>query len=62
MNEKGGCIVRAILAGLGILILLAAAFDVTTVSDNQMIFLALACFVIAWVVKKIGKAGSTCCK
>ena len=65
MEEKtvGTKIVRAVLWGLGIVLLLAAAFDVTYVPDNQMIFLALACFVISCVVKRIAKAGGgSCCK
>ena len=52
---------RAVLWGAGILILLAAAFDVTSVSDNLMIFLSLACFVISTVIKRIAKEGA-CCK
>jgi len=54
--------VRAVLWGLGILLLLAAAFDVVPVADNTMIFLALACFIISAVVKKANKEGSSCCK
>ncbi|MFA5177533.1 MAG: hypothetical protein WC440_05255 [Candidatus Omnitrophota bacterium] len=62
MNEKPAGIMRAVLWGLGILLLLAAAFDVTTVPDNQMIFLALACFVVSCVVKRIAGSGGACCK
>ncbi len=62
MESKAICIGRAILWGLGILLLLAAAFDVTTVGDNTMIFLALACFVISAVIKRIVKAGVYSCK
>lgn len=54
--------VRAVLWGLAILLLLAAAFDVTPVADNQMIFLALACFVVSAVIKRVAKNGSACCK
>ena len=51
----------SVLWGAGIILLLAAAFDVTPVSDNMMIFLALACFVVSGAVKRICKAGG-CCK
>ena len=61
MDNKAANTLRAVLWGAGILLLLAAAFDVTSVSDNMMIFLALACFVVSGVVKRICKAGS-CCK
>ncbi|MDD5155547.1 MAG: hypothetical protein PHF11_03575 [Candidatus Omnitrophica bacterium] len=63
MESKGVCAVRAILKGLGILLLLGAAFDVLPITDNFAIFLALACFVISWVVRGIAKSGgSACCK
>ena len=62
MNGKGVGVVRAVLWGLGILLLLAAAFDVTMIPDNTMIFWALACFVVSCVVKRIAKSGGTCCK
>jgi len=61
MDSKAVGVVRAILWGLGIILLLAAAFDVTAVADNTMIFLALACFVVSGVIKRITKAGG-CCK
>jgi len=63
MNNKGRCIVGTVLITAGILLLLAAAFDVLPVSDNVIIFVALACFIIAGAAKKIMKGGSgTCCK
>jgi hypothetical protein len=43
------------------LLLLAAAFDVTPVADNLIIFWALGCFVVSAVIKRIAKA-SSCCK
>jgi len=51
-----------ILTGAGILLLLAAAFDVLPLSDNLVIFIALACFVVSAVIKKISKGTSSCCK
>lgn len=61
MENKAVSTTRAILWGAGILLLLAAAFDVTPVADNLMIFLALGCFVVSGVVKRIAKSGG-CCK
>lgn len=62
MENKNVCICSPILCGAGILLLLAAAFDVLPLSDNFVIFLALACFVISGVIKKIAKGTSACCK
>lgn len=62
MENKNTCMCNAILNGLGILLLLAAAFDVLPLSDNLVIFLALACFIISAVIKKIAKGTSNCCK
>lgn len=61
MENKATCVVNAILWGAGILLLLAAAFDVLPIADNLAIFLALACFIINSVIKKIAKS-SGCCK
>ncbi|MBU0548311.1 MAG: hypothetical protein KJ710_04590 [Candidatus Omnitrophica bacterium] len=62
MESKNICVCNAILNGSGILLLLAAAFDVLPLSDNLVIFLALACFIISAVIKKITKSTSSCCK
>lgn len=61
MNKKVLSVVNPVLGGLGVLILLAAAFDVTSINDNLMIFLALTCFVVSSVIKRIAK-GASCCK
>ncbi|MFA5114827.1 MAG: hypothetical protein WC469_02020 [Candidatus Omnitrophota bacterium] len=61
MGNKAIGVGSAILWGIGILLLLAAAFDVLPISDNEAIFLAIACFIIMMVVKRIGRAGG-CCK
>ena len=61
MENKTTCVVNAILWGAGILMLLAAAFDILPITDNLAIFLALACFIINSVIKKIAKS-SGCCK
>ncbi|MDD5281822.1 MAG: hypothetical protein PHC37_04190 [Candidatus Omnitrophica bacterium] len=62
MEPKNTCICTTILTGAGILLLLAAAFDVLPLTDNLVIFLALACFIISAIIKKIGKGTSSCCK
>lgn len=62
MENKKTCACTAILNGVGIMLLLAAAFDVLPLSDNLVIFLALVCFIISGIIKKIGKGTSSCCK
>ncbi|MDD5562007.1 MAG: hypothetical protein PHT50_07795 [Candidatus Omnitrophica bacterium] len=62
MENKNTCICIPILTGVGILLLLAAAFDVLPLSDNLVIFIALACFIISAIMKKIVKGTSSCCK
>jgi hypothetical protein len=62
MENKNTCMCNAILTGIGILLLLAAAFDILPLTDNLVIFLALACFIVSAVIKKISKGTSSCCK
>lgn len=62
MENKNTCMCNAILNGVGILLLLAAAFNVLPLSDNLVIFLAIACFIISAIIKKITKGSSSCCK
>jgi hypothetical protein len=62
MENKNTCVINSILWGAGILLLLAAAFDVLPLADNLVIFLALACFIIGAVIKRIAKGTSSCCK
>jgi len=62
MENKNLCIINTILWGAGVLLLLAAAFDVLPISDNKIIFLALACFILNVVIKRIAKSTSSCCK
>ena len=61
MENKNTCMCNTVLNGVGILLLLAAAFDVLPLSDNRVIFLALACFIISAIIKKVTK-GTSCCK
>lgn len=62
MDNKKTCVINSVLWGVGILLLLAAAFDVLPIADNLAIFLALACFIINAVIKRIAKGASSCCK
>lgn len=62
MENKSTCIVSIVLNTAGILLLVAAAFDILPLADNQAIFIAVACFVIGAAAKKIIKGGSGCCK
>jgi len=62
MENKNTCVCHAILCGAGILLLLAAAFDVLPLKDNLVIFIALACFIISGIIKKVTKSSSSCCK
>ena len=62
MENKNTCVITTILWAVGLLLLMAAAFDILPISDNKIIFFAIACFILIGVVKKIGKAGGgSCC-
>lgn len=65
MANKQAYVVNTILRGVVILLLLAAAFDVLPWADNLVIFVAVALFVVSWMVSRIAKTtqgGGTCCK
>ncbi len=62
MENKSTCMCSPILCGAGVLLLLAAAFDVLPLADNLVIFIALACFIVSGIIKKISKGASSCCK
>ena len=59
MSIKAADTVRTVLRAVAIILLLAAAFDITHISDNLLIFLALGCFMISGVIK-ISKEGGCC--
>jgi hypothetical protein len=61
MEGKGTCIITTVLWVAGLLLLIAGAFDVLPVSDNKVMFAAIACFIIGGAIKRIAKGGS-CCK
>lgn len=60
MESKATNMVPVILSGVGILLLLASAFDLVPTMDNVLIFLGIACFIIVGIIKKIKPGG--CCK
>jgi len=60
MENKNVNIISSVLWCLGILLLLAGAFDVLPIEDNKVMFIGIACFIIAGMIKKISKGG--CCK
>ena len=60
MGNKNMCMCGSILMGAGILLLLA--FDVLPISDNRVLFIAIACFIVSGIIKKIAKGTSSCCK
>jgi hypothetical protein len=62
MENKNTCMCNVILNGVGVLLLLAAAFDILPLSDNLVIFLAIVCFIISGIIKKITKGAGSCCK
>jgi len=62
MEGKNTCVMNTVLWVAGLLLLLAAAFDVLPMQDNQVIFLAIACFIIAAALKKFNKDKGSCCK
>jgi len=62
---KSACICNTILRGVAIILLLASAFDVLPWADNLVIFVAVALFIVSWMVSKIAKSSAgtgTCCK
>jgi len=61
MESKAVCVITTLLWLVGLLLLLAAAFDALPYSDNKVIFVAIACFIIGGAIKRIAKGGS-CCK
>jgi hypothetical protein len=62
MENKNSCMCNTVLNALGVLLLLAAAFDILPLSDNFVIFCALACFIVSAAIKKISKGAGSCCK
>jgi hypothetical protein len=55
MEEKKLKMITAPLMGTGIILILMSGFDIIPAWDNVLIFLGIACFIVAWVVKKMAK-------
>ncbi len=55
MDEKQVKLITAPLIGTGIILIMMSAFDVIPAWDNVLIFIGIACFIVAGVVKKIAK-------
>ena len=55
MDEKRIKLITAPLTGTGILLILMSAFDIVPAWDNVLIFLGIACFIVAGVIKKLTK-------
>jgi len=53
-NNPAG-IAAVILGGAGVVILLAGVFRILPIAANALVLMALACFTIAVVIKRIGK-------
>jgi hypothetical protein len=60
VEEKNICIPSKVLFVVGILLLLASAFDLLPAHDNLLVFLGIACFIVGGVIKKTSKG--SCCK
>ncbi|MFH1593272.1 MAG: hypothetical protein ABID09_01075 [Candidatus Omnitrophota bacterium] len=60
MKNKTVNAMSPILCGIGILLFLAAAFDILPAQDNLLVFLGIACFIISGIIKKI--SNGSCCK
>ncbi len=55
MNEKKIKLITAPLIGTGIILILMSAFDIVPAWNNVLIFIGIACFIVAGVIKKVVK-------
>ena len=46
-------VVDSVLLGVGLLLLLASAFDVAPHMDNVLVYLGIACFIIAAAIRRM---------
>lgn len=60
MSDRTARMISVVLTGAGILFLLAAAFGIAPFLNHSFLFAALACLIIAAVVRKINKTGCGC--
>ena len=56
MDEKRLKMITAPLIGMGLILIMMSAFDIIPAWDNVLIFLGLACFIVAGVVTKVAKS------
>ena len=55
MDEKTIKLITAPLMGTGIILILMSGFDIIPAWDNVLVFLGIACFIVAGVVRKVGR-------
>jgi hypothetical protein len=55
MDEKKVKLITTPLAGTGVILILMSAFDVIPKWDNVLIFLGIACFIVAGIINKLAK-------
>ncbi len=55
MSRKFADMISTVLTSTGILILMAMAFDLFDTNDNVMLFVGVACFIIAGLVRSIAR-------
>ncbi len=55
MDAKKLKMITAPLTGTGIILIMMSAFDVIPAWDNVLIFIGIACFIVAGVIKKLAK-------
>jgi len=55
MDDKKVTVITTILGAIGVILLLMSAFDIIPSLDNVLIFVALVCFILVGVVKKLVK-------
>lgn len=53
MKDKSKNMVGVVMSSVGILLFLAAGFDLFPAQDNLLVFLGIACFIIAAAIKKL---------
>lgn len=55
MDGKKAKVICRILVAMGVILILAMAFDLVPGMGNVLLFLAISCFIIAGAVKAIAK-------
>lgn len=55
MDEKSAKIISTILGTLGIIFILIMAFNLVAGKGNIMLFIGIACFIVAGAIRSIAK-------